>query len=313
MKDVGWRIEYDKLWLRLKNNEFMFEDALNAIFGKRKISTKEIKYASKLLNLIEDNEFSISFKAEHDQRVKIYRLLAPEKVSNARAVFAISHKRKGFSDTNILKEAHDSVKWDYAYIKNSAVDFWTNNYRSVDVEHISVFKEDVDGWIALLKLFKYSVVVDGVVVFEKGRTFYLHSNLDLIKNQTENHYQMPHYTIIDCLKSDFNSALAVLVIQKNRIKWNELIKLAESNGLINILGFVLDVINKQAKKQVFLKNTIPKIEKKKKDDYEIIEGIETKQGKEYWIDVEYKELQEKWHVKCYQPDAIRKIVEDLLS
>ncbi|MDI6721298.1 MAG: hypothetical protein QMD85_02830 [Candidatus Aenigmarchaeota archaeon] len=312
MKDVGWRIEYDKLWLKLKNKEFMFEDALSVIFGKRKISTKEIKYASKLLNLIEDNGFSISFRAEHDQRARIYRLLAPEKVSNARAILAILHKTKGFSDTDIPKEACCSAKWNYVYIKDSAIGFWTNNYRSVDVKHISVLREDVDGWIALLKLCNYSVVVDGVVVFEKERAIYLHSNLDMIKNQAENHYQMPHYTIIDSLKSDFNGALAVLVMQRNKINWNELIKLAELNGLINILGFILETTNKQAKKQIFPKKTIQKIEKKKRADYEIIEGIETKKGKEYWVDVEYKELQEKWRVKCYQPDAIRKIVEDLL-
>lgn len=312
MKDVGWRIEYDKLWLKLRNKDFMFEDALNAIFKKRKFSTREIKYASRLLNFIEDNGFSISFRAEHDQRVRIYRLLAPEKISNARAVFALLHKQRHFSDTDILREGYELAKWDYAYIKNSAIGFLTNNYRSVDVVHISVLKDDVDGWTALLKLFDYSIAIDGTIVFEKGRTFYLHSNLDVVKNQVKNHCQMPHYTIIDCLKSDFHGALAVLIVQRNKIIWNELIKLAESDKLINIIGFTVEAVNKQAKRQVFSKKIISKIKKKEREDYEIIDGIETKQGKDYSIDIEYRELQEKWHVKCYQPDTIRKIVEDLL-
>jgi hypothetical protein len=80
LKDVTWRLVYDRLWLRFKVEEFRFEDALEVIFGK-KFSGKNVKYASKLLNEIEDNAYAIHTRASYDQRVRLYRLLNPEKVS----------------------------------------------------------------------------------------------------------------------------------------------------------------------------------------------------------------------------------------
>ncbi|MFQ6088125.1 MAG: hypothetical protein ACE5K0_04410 [Candidatus Methanofastidiosia archaeon] len=314
MVDIKWRLEYDKLWLRFKNKEFRFENALEVIFGKKKFSSKQIKYGSKLINTIEDNSFAVHRKADYDQRVRLYRLLNPEKVSNARAIYKnIPEREKEFTFSTLVEEANISADWNYCYIKDTAIGYWTNFYRSVEVQHISIFKEDADGWIALFKLFGSSIILDDVSINEsreKGETIYLHTDLDLRLNQIgKNHYQLLSYTLIDSLKDDFAVALAIPIIQKNKLDWDKVIQLAEDNALINTLGFVLECVNKEAKKQIFSKKLLDRIEKDKTRDIKIIKGNKTV-GK--IRDLAYKELEDKWNVRCYQADIFKKVVLDLV-
>ncbi|MFQ5891628.1 MAG: hypothetical protein ACE5HW_02400, partial [Candidatus Methanofastidiosia archaeon] len=310
MVNIKWRLEYDKLWLRFKNKEFRFEDALEVIFGKKKFSLKQIKYGSKLINIIEDNGFAVHRKADYDQRVRLYRLLNPEKVSNARAIYKKIHERvKVFTFSSLVEEANRSADWNYCYIKDTAIGYWTNFYRSVEVQHVSISKKDADGWIALFKLFSSSIILDGVSINDprgKGEIIHLHTDLDLRLNQiSKNHYQLSHYTFIDSLKDDIAAALAISIVQKNKLDWDKMIQLAKDNGLTNTLGFVLECINKEAKKQIFSKKLLDRIEKDKTRDIKIIKGNKTV-GK--IRDLAYKELEDKWNVRCYQADIFKKVV-----
>ena len=314
MIDIKWRLEYDKLWLRFKDEEFRFEDALEVIFGGKKFSSKQIKYGSKLINIIEDNGFAVDRKADYDQRVRFYRLLNPERVSNARAIYKKVHEReKAFTFSTLVEEANKSAGWDYCYIKDTAIGYWTNFYRSVEVQHISISKEDVDGWISLFKLFDASIILDDVSIDEqreRGETIHLHTDLDMRLNQIDkNHYQLPHYTFTDSLKdNDVVSALAIAIVQK-KIDWDKVIQLAKDNGMMNTLGFVLECVNKEAKKQVFNKNLLDKIGKNKTRDIKIIKGIPTVGEIR---NLAYKELEDKWNVRCYQADSFKKVVLDLV-
>ncbi|MCS4540806.1 MAG: hypothetical protein HY929_00555 [Euryarchaeota archaeon] len=315
MIDIKWRSEYDKLWLKFKGKEFRFEDALEVIFGGKKFSSEQIKYGSKLINIIEDNGFAVHRKAEYDQRVRLYILLNPEKVSNARAIYKKVHEReKAFTFSTLLEEANKSAGWNYCYIKDTAIGYWTNFYRSVEVQHISISKEDVDGWITLFKLFGSSIILNDVSIDEqkeRTETIHLHTDLDLRLNQTgKNHYQLPHYTFTDSLKDDdIVSASAIAIVQKNKIDWDKVIQLAKDNGIMNTLGFVLECVNKEAKKQVFSKKLLDKIEKNKTRDIKIIKGIPTVGEIR---NLAYKELEDKWNVRCYQADSFKKVVLDLV-
>ncbi len=313
IKEIGWRLKYDELWLKFKNSEFRFEDALEIIFDKNKFNTRQIKSGSKLLNIIEDNGYAVHRKAEHDQRVMIYGLLNPEKVSNAKAVYQKVYKREKFGIFDLISEANKSAGWSYMLIKDSAVGFYTNYYRSVDVHHLSVLKEEVDGWISLLKIAGFPVILDSITINEQKegkpiQAIFLHTDLDIHKNQIgKENYQLPHYTIIECFKdNDLQSALSILIMQKDNLNWNVLIEIAKSNNLLNTLGFSLECINREAKRQVFSKKIVEKIKPRK--EIEIIK--ETAGG--ITIDSEYKPLEEKWNVKCNQSFVFKKIVEDLI-
>lgn len=312
MDDVRWRVEYDSLWLKFKGAEFRFEDALEVIFNKKKFSSREVKYGSKLLNTVEDTCFAIHKKASYDQRVNIYRLLNPEKVSNARAIFKKVHERgKPFTFSTLAEEANKSVNWDYCHVRDTAVEYWTNFYRSVEVQHISVLKGDADGWIALFKLFGSALILDDVEVSEgKGEVIHLHTDLDVRPNQIgKDHYQLPEYALIDSFKNgDITAGLAIAIIQKNKLDWGKVIELAKNNGIINTLGFSLECVNNESKKEVFDKSLSDKIKRYMRTDIEVIKSFQAGEIR----NLAFKEVEEKWNVRCYQPDVFRKIVVDLV-
>jgi hypothetical protein len=323
LTDVKWRLVYDKLWLRFKSEEFRFEDALEAIFEKKKFSAEEVKYASKLLNEIEDNAYAVHTRTSYDQRIRLYRVLNPEKVSNARAVFVklfdkASQRGMGIHFGKLAEEANKSLKWNYMYVKDSAVGFLTGNYRSIDINHISVFEKDLDGWIALFRLWNCQIIVNNKVVYEskaKAQAVRIHVDLDGregVNEMTNTHYQLPEYAIAECLEDgEILDALAVMITNRNMGmgNWDKAIKSAKVHGVINTLGFCMDVINKEANKKVFSSELVEKVEKSVNERIETI-GQKPEIGTS--VNLDYQNLENKWNVKCYQASVFRKAVLDLL-
>lgn len=310
---IKWRLEYDKLWLKFKDKEFNFEEALEVIFGNKKFSSREIKYGSKLINVIENNAFAIQKRADYDQRVRLYRLLNPEKVSNARAVYNKVYGNEKFSISYLAEEANRSANWDYLYIKDTAIWFLTNQYRSSNVKHTSVLEENVDGWISLFKMAGLSVIENNEIVSEQlgvAETVSLYTDLSTREHKKgKNHIQNSEYTIIEAFEdSDLLGALAVLIVQKNKIDWDELLNITKTSGLINTLGFSLECINFEANKEIFSPRLINRIKKYKRKELETIKGVE----KILETNLSYKSLEEKWNVKCYQAPVFSKVVLDLV-
>jgi len=317
IKDVTWRLVYDKLRLRFNTEEFGFEDALGVIFDKKKFSSKDIKYGSKLLNEIEDNAYAIHTKASYDQRVRLYRLLNPEKVSDARGVYQVVHqKKKGF--TSLAKEASRLKKWNYMYIRDSASGFYSDYYRSIDVHHLSIKEEELDGWIALFKLWDCQILVNNRIVHEsisKAPAVHLHADLssrwDQVAEMTNLHYQPPPYTIAECLEdNDVLGALAIMAKSRDTLMWNKVMEIARNNRVINTLGFCMEYINKEANKEVFSRRLLKKAEKLMEKRLETI-GKTPELGTT--VKTEHQDLEKKWNVKCYQVANLRKAVEDLIE
>jgi hypothetical protein len=318
LKDVTWRLVYDRLWLRFKVGEFWFEDALEVIFGTKKVSGKEVKYASKLLNEIEDNAYAIHTRASYDQRVRLYRVLNPEKVSNARGIYQIVHQKgREFTFEDLVKEANRAVKWNFMYIKDSAIGFWTNYYRSVDVHHISILEADLDGWIALFKLWDTQILVDDTIIHESkanAQAIHLHTDLgsreDQAAEMTNLHYQPPHYAIAESLENnDLLGALAILIRCVDTLKWKRVMEAARTYSVINRLGFCMECINKEANKELFSKKILEKIEKSVEKRTETIGKIPELGTTTY---LHFQTLEKKWNVKCYQANVFTKAVEDLV-
>jgi len=303
---------YDRLWLSFHKDFFRFEDAMSMIYPEtKKFTQKQLKYVSKLLNEIEDNGYAVHKKADYDQRVYLYRLLAPEKVTEAWAIYSFLGKQ-AFID-KIAEYANEHAKWNYMSIKDSAVGFWTNYYRNVNIFHFSVSEDDLDGWISLFKLFDYSTIVDGVVFHEtksKAQSVHFHSDL---KERSEieemvNHVQPLHYTVADRLAdNDLLGALAVLLRNREKIDWEKVINAATEYHAVNALGFSLEALNREAGKEVFdsavIKQVHRNIEKK-------IFTIGSKDEK--YVRIDYWDMERKWNVKCFQYSAFEKAILDLV-
>jgi len=316
LRDVTWRLVYDKIRLRFSSNEFRFEDALETIFGKKKFNEREIKYASKLLNEIEDNAYAIHSRAEYDRRARLYRLLSPEKVSDARGIYQMLHQRgEGFTFDDLAREANSWKKWDYLYVKDSAIGFHTDYYRSIDVHHLSVLEDDTDGWIALLRFLGSQILVNDKVVHEsdKGLVIHLHTDLESRKDQlseTKDYYQPAHYALVEALEdNDIPGALAIMIIKRNSLEWEKVIETARTSGVINTLGFCMECINKDAEKKVFNNSLIRKVEKFKSKRKE---SMGKKPELSVSVEIGYSSMEKKWNVECFQAASFRKAVLDLL-
>lgn len=312
---VMWLSVYDRLWLSFHRDFFRFEDAMDKIYpGERRFGTRQLKYASKLLNEMEDNGYAIHKKADYDQRVYLYRLLAPEKVTEAWAIYSIWHsgKQPAFMD-KIVEDADRHAKWNYMSIKDSAAGFWTNYYRDVNIFHFSVSEDDMDGWISLFKLFDYSVIVNGVIFHEtKSNAQSVHFHSDL-KERTEtkemiDHVQPLHYTAAESLAdSDELGALAVLLRNREKIDWKKVIKASEEYHVVNALGFSLEALNREAGKEVFDSAIIKQIHKNVEKKSFTIGSRDEK-----YVRIDYEDLEKKWNVKCFQYSAFEKAVLDLV-
>lgn len=310
---VTWLSVYDRLWLAFHKESFRFEDAMNKIYpGKKKPGAKQLKYASKIMNEIEDNGYAIHKKAEYDQRVYLYRLLSPEKVTQAWGIYSPWGSKNVFID-NIAEHGNSIAKWNYMKIKDSAIAFWSNNYRETSVSHFSISEDDLDGWISLFKLFDYTVIVNGVIYHEtksKPQAVHLHADLKEREHQAKemiDHVQPMRFALAEGFAdNDVLGALAIL-LRKRKDDWKKVIDAAMEYHVINALGFSLEALNREAGKQIFNSKIISQIHKNIERKIFTIGNKEEKSAR-----TNYEDLEKKWNVKCFNYSAFEKAVLDLV-
>lgn len=310
---VTWLSVYDRLWLAFHKEFFRFEDAMNKIYpGKKKFGAKQLKYASKIMNEIEDNGYAIHKKAEYDQRVYLYRLLSPEKVTQAWGIHSGWGSKNVFID-NIAEHGNSIAKWNYMKIKDSAIEFWSNHYRETSVFHLSISEDDLDGWISLFKLFDYSVIVNGVIYHEtksKHQAVHFHTDLKEREEQARemiDHVQPMRFALAESFAdNDTLGALATL-LRKRKDDWKKVIEAALEYHVINALGFSLEALNREAGKDIFDSKIISQIHKNIEKKIFTIGSKEEKSAR-----TDYEDLEKKWNVKCFNYSAFEKAVLDLV-
>lgn len=312
-----WQSVYDCLWLKFKRSEFRFEDVLEAVYpGKKEFGIRGIKYASKIINKLEDEGYLIHTLAEYDKRVSIYSLIHPEKLTLAWAIYRqwALGKEPTFV-TKIVEDAGKKAGWEYMYIKDSATWFWTKNYRSAEVWHLSVYREDADGWIALLKLFGHPVILNGKFVHEpkeKRQAVHLHTDLEnreAQKREMHEHYQPVSYALAESFADNENlAAFAILLRNRENMDWDKVITAAENHGVINRLGFCMDALNRNASREIFTGDIVKKIEAYKK---ERPEKLSSPYGVSCLLSI-YDDLEKKWNVECSDSASIDKAVLELV-
>lgn len=310
-----WQSVYDLLWVKFGSTEFAFEDALKVVYQIS--NSKEVKFASKILNKLEDEAYLVRTRAEYDKRVSVYRLLNPAKITEAWAIFSTWHASQ--EPTHLLKIGEDAGKiagWEYMYVKDSAVWFWSRHYRSTEVFHISVPGKDADGWVALFKLFDYSLILDGKFVHEsktKQQAAHIHADLESRREQAgemHGHYQPVHYTIAECFADNDNlGALAVLIRSREKIDWDRLATAAENYGAINRLGFSMEAINKDSKREIFSREAVEKIGVHKRQR---VEKMDAAPSQKPYVNAAYADLERKWNVECRDVSSLEKAARDLV-
>lgn len=131
-------------------------------------------------------------------------------------------------------------------------------------------------------------------------------------------YQTPEALVIAGLESEdrfgLMDALAILITKRDELDYDKLLRLAEREGVTRKLGCVLEMINYEAGREIFLNKQIAEIQGKTDTSYlmsfpKTIETTPFTEEKEH-----YANIGKRWNIKIYLSKAfVSKIVTDLVG
>jgi len=308
----NWLAEkYSLLYLRKGVEAFDFEEA------KKIFKLEDKRVVSIILTQLRNRGFLISWRNSIDPRRKSFKLISPENVAFAFGVQNLTKEKSLFAKIQAASKHLNYV------IGGAYASFKHHHYSTPGKVDIHVTKEDLEKWVALLTDKGTAISIDAIPS-EKTRkeNVHVHSDLtnDVLKESTiigGIRYLTPEILVIEGLKSEdqfrVTDALAILITKRDELDYDRLLKLAEREGVTRKLGCVLEMINYEAGREVFLTRQIAEIQERTDTSYLISfpKKIETspfaEEEKEH-----YMEIGKRWNMKIYLSKAfISKIVTDL--
>lgn len=308
----NWLAEkYSLIYIAKGIDAFDFEEA------KKLLGIEDKRMVSTVLAQLRNRGFLISWRDSVDLRRKIFRLISPE---DAVLAFGIQNSAEEKSVLGKLQEALKHLEY---VVGGAYASFKYHAYTVPSKVDLHVKREDLDKWVALLADREVAVSINGIPAEKtKKENVHIHSNLteDMLKQSVivdEVRYLKPEVLVIEGLKSEdkFNlmDALAILISKRKELEWRKLIHLAEREGAVRKMGCVLEIINYEAKREIFPKEKAEEIRKKADLSYLITfpKSVEVTpfRGKEK---EHYADLGKRWNMKIYLSKAfVSKIVTDL--
>lgn len=294
---------YTKLYRQHKTEQFGFDIA-------RSVINKSIKSITKILNELEDRGFLISKRDEVDKRKRLYRLIPFEKA------MSVYGREAGLNDP---MEKLKKADMPYLLTGSHASYLYTKYAKPAKIE-ISVFKKDVESWIAYLKSRDIAIAVDDMPA--EGRKI-IHIFTDLTKERLQDKAKQDDLSIEQTerlvilllkRKDSFSLSDVYSLLLTQKISWSKLIKLAKENNLMEELGILLEILNSEAKRNMFGRQLINRIQRqsqKPKKEFHV------KPLKEDLFavkqEIPYQDMGKKWNINVFIPKAlITKIIEDLV-
>lgn len=308
-----WLAEkYSLIYIVKGVDAFDFEEA------KKLLEIEDKRMVSVVLAQLRNRGFLISWRDTVDPRRKFFRLISPE---DAVFAFGIQNSAEEISVLGKLREALKHLKY---VVAGAYASFKYHGYTVPGKVDLHVKREDLDKWVALLADREVAVSIDGIPA-EKARkeNVHIHSNLieDMLKESVvvdEVRYLKPEVLVVEGLKGEDRfsliDALAILISKRKELEWRKLIHLAEREGVVRKLGCTLEIINYEAKREVFPREKVEEIRKEADLSYLITfpKSVEVTpfrgEEKEY-----YAGLGKRWNMKIYLSRAfVSKIVTDLV-
>jgi len=310
----SWLAEkYSLIYIAKGLNAFDFEEA------KKLLGIEDKRMVSIVLAQLRNRGFLISWRDSVDPRRKFFRLISPEDTVFA---FGIQNSAKERSVLGKLREALKHLEY---VVGGAYASFKYHGYTVPGKIDLHVKREDLDKWVALLADPEVAVSINGIPAEKtKKENVHIHSNLteDMLKESAiadEVRYLKPEVLVVDGLKGEdkfsLMDALAILISKRKELEWQKLIHLAEREGAVRKLGCILEIINYEAKQEIFPKEKVEKIRKKTDLSYLITfpKSMEATPFREEEKE-HYADLGKKWNMKIYLSRAfVSKIVTDLVK
>lgn len=239
---------YARLYHRFEENPFDLR-AAKEVLAHDKFAIRDI------LRHLESRAFLYRARMPSDLRRKIYHLIPPEQAVIA---FALSQGSQSIEDK--LRAASK----DFQYVVDGpAAAYRYHGYMTPGKTDIRIHKEDLGFWIALLKEKGTQIAVDDVLAEKRGQVIHLHTNLTEETFSRAVQIDGIYYTSAEDLVLDFFrhptdtsllDALAIMLTCAEDLDWELLAK----SDVTQELGFAMEVLNKEAGKEVFPKKLVKK-------------------------------------------------------
>ncbi|MEM2889467.1 MAG: hypothetical protein QXR42_08385 [Candidatus Bathyarchaeia archaeon] len=334
---------YNRLWTKCGRQAFTLEHVMKELRVSRVM-------AIKVLWELEQRGFVNKERSDVDYRARVYRLISPEDISFAIGIYSLVEKEKIGKQSLIEKLVFIGDRLLYAITGSHAAYYYHHYMFPPKVVEIKIESKDEGKWIAFLTDEKTRVFIGDVIETRKIRSYVklVHSNrpIELIRTRTEEGYyvEKPEFLLIELLErqtqTSITEAVAIILQKKDQLKWygdDGIIKLAGTMGFSRRLGFLLDVINIEARKPVIKGEIIQEIMEDVKgksdeifprDDVFLSRFMELRNKlahrvlltREETEELEkmkerfegYKVLSEKWGLQSILPrEIVRKVLEDL--
>jgi len=204
---------------------------------------------------------------------------------------------------------------DFQYVINGAAAAYKyHGYMTPAKTDIRIHKKDLGFWIALLKEKGIQIAIDDILAEKRGQVIHLHTNLTEETFSRAVKIDGIYYTSAEDLVLDFFrnptdtsllDALAIMLTCAEDLDWDLLAK----SDITQELGFAMEVINKEAKKEVFSTKLIKEFAEREVVHKRFSTGAELLDLSE-----EYHDLAKNWNLEVnISPRVFQKAASDLVS
>jgi hypothetical protein len=259
-----------------------------------------------VLARLENRGFLYKARVPSHLRKKRYHLVPPKQAVIA---FAISQESES------IEEKLRAASKDFQYVVNGAAAAYKyHGYMTPAKTDIRIHKEDLGFWIALLKEKGIQIAVDDILAEKRGQVIHLHTNLTAETFARAVQIDGIYYTSAEDLVLDFIrypndtsllDAIAIMLTHSQDLDWGLLAK----SDVAQEIGFAIEVLNKEVKREAFSKELIQKFAEREAVHKRFSTSTELLELPE-----EYHDLAKKWNLEVNIPPRVfQKAVLDLVS
>lgn len=299
---MGWLPEwlakrYAQLYYRFTTEPFDFDSA-QGLLGYNKLEVR------RTLAQLENAGFLHKGRQPTDLRRKNYYLVNPEHAIRA---FALQSEN--------IDERLRLAGSDFQYVvTGAAAAYKYHGYMTPAKIDILVFKKDLGFWYALLKGKETPVAIDHILAEKRGQIIHLHTTLTQEIMVRAVKIGGIFYTSADDLVLEFFrhptdtsllDAIAIMLTHTKDLDWDLLSK----SDVKQEIGFVMEVLNKEAAKTIFTTRLLGRF----KETEKIVKRFSTR-DELLELPEDYYALTKDWNLEINVPVRIfRKAIEDLVS
>jgi hypothetical protein len=298
---------YARIYSAKRTETFDFSEA-GEILG-----IKDERPLAKTVAKLKSSGYLTTKRDPIDPRRKLFRLIDPESIVLAMAIQSVT---KTDDLAGKLRAASGSL--DY-YLNGAYAAYQYHHYSAPGRIDVSVKAQQLAAWIALFSGSGIALSIDDIPA-ERPAENNIHLRSDFDEKLSE------HVTVIDEIKylspeilvvqgiargnPSIEDVLAMLVVQRSKLHWKELVQLSEAYNATRFLGSILDVLNFESRKPLFEKSFIGRMLRKSNLDarLDFPAGMRAQPTEKL-----YEPISSKWNLRLHLTHAlVSKILTDLM-